>query len=173
LQEFATGVKQLAHQAYTAPPKDNVRRQADKAFADGVDVEDPAIKIQMLLGGEETVNKAIRHALKLLAVRAQKNECQDILGGAESPQPGKKTNENWRAGAVESQSTCGVTGLTGGRQKTMTSVGNEKKDLQNTRELARRSKWRLRNNREPDRGGSQPSGNEWVLVVKGERLHVH
>jgi hypothetical protein len=37
-----------------------------KAFADGV--EDPAIKIQLLLGGEKMMNKALRQALELQTV---------------------------------------------------------------------------------------------------------
>jgi hypothetical protein len=35
-------------------------------FADGV--EDPAIKIQLLVGGEKMVNEALRQALELQAV---------------------------------------------------------------------------------------------------------
>jgi hypothetical protein len=60
LQEFATAIEQLAHRAYPTLPEDHIRREAGKAFADGV--EDPNIKIQLLLGGEKTVNKALsRH----------------------------------------------------------------------------------------------------------------
>jgi hypothetical protein len=55
LQEFATTVKQLACCAYPALPEDHVRREVGKAFADGV--EDPNIKIQLLLGGEKTVTR--------------------------------------------------------------------------------------------------------------------
>jgi hypothetical protein len=66
LQKFATAVKQLAHCAYPALPEDHIRREAGKAFADGV--EDPTIKIQLLLGGEKTVNEALRQALELKAV---------------------------------------------------------------------------------------------------------
>jgi hypothetical protein len=43
LQDFATTVEQLAHSAYTALPKDNVRREAGRAFADRV--EDPDTNI--------------------------------------------------------------------------------------------------------------------------------
>jgi hypothetical protein len=40
LQEFATAVEQLVHRAYTTLPEDNVKGEAGKMFADGV--EDPA-----------------------------------------------------------------------------------------------------------------------------------
>jgi hypothetical protein len=43
LQEFTTTVEQLAHHAYPALPKDHVRREAGKAFTDGL--EDPDTKI--------------------------------------------------------------------------------------------------------------------------------
>jgi hypothetical protein len=44
LQEVTTAAKQLAYRAYPALQEDHIRREAGKAFADGV--EDPAIKIQ-------------------------------------------------------------------------------------------------------------------------------
>jgi hypothetical protein len=43
-----------------------VRRKAGKAFVNGV--EDPDVKIQLLVGGEKTVNEALRQALELQAV---------------------------------------------------------------------------------------------------------
>jgi hypothetical protein len=57
LQEFTTAFQQVAHPTYPALPKDNIRRWVGSAFADGI--EDPVIKIQLLLGGEETVNEAL------------------------------------------------------------------------------------------------------------------
>jgi hypothetical protein len=65
-QEFATAIEQLDHRAYTALPEDHVRKEAGRAFTDGV--EDPDIKIQLLLGGENSVNEALRQALELQAV---------------------------------------------------------------------------------------------------------
>jgi hypothetical protein len=53
LQEFAIAIEQLAHRAYPTLPEDHIKRQAGKAFADGID--DPDIKIQLLLGGEKMV----------------------------------------------------------------------------------------------------------------------
>jgi hypothetical protein len=66
LQESATAIEQLAHRAYPALPEDHVRKEAGRAFTDGV--EDPDIKIQLLLGGEKTVNEALGQALELQAV---------------------------------------------------------------------------------------------------------
>jgi hypothetical protein len=47
-QEFAIAIEQLVHRAYSALPEDHIRREAGKAFASGV--ENPAVKIQLLLG---------------------------------------------------------------------------------------------------------------------------
>jgi hypothetical protein len=47
LQEFSTAIEQFAHHAYSTLPEDDIRREAGKFFADGV--EDPAIKIRLLL----------------------------------------------------------------------------------------------------------------------------
>jgi hypothetical protein len=64
LQEFATAIEQLAHRTYRTLPEDHIRREVGKAFGNGV--EEPDIKIQLLLGGEETVNEASRQALNYM-----------------------------------------------------------------------------------------------------------
>jgi hypothetical protein len=61
LQDFATAIELLAHRAYPTLPENHIGREAGKAFAYGV--EDPDIKIQLLVGGEKTVNDALRQAL--------------------------------------------------------------------------------------------------------------
>jgi hypothetical protein len=78
LQEFATAIEQLAHRAYSALPEDHIRREAGKAFADWV--EDPAIKICLLLVGKKMAKEALRQALELqtmlLAARLQKTSAR-------------------------------------------------------------------------------------------------
>jgi hypothetical protein len=66
LQGFATAIEMLALRAYPNLPADYVAREAGKAFAYGI--RDTDIKIQLLLGGEKTVNEALRQALELQAV---------------------------------------------------------------------------------------------------------
>jgi hypothetical protein len=66
LQKFDTAVKQLSHHAYLALPKNHIRREAGKVFSDRV--EDPTIKLQLLLGGEKSVKEALRQALELQAI---------------------------------------------------------------------------------------------------------
>jgi hypothetical protein len=77
LQEFATAIEHLAHHTYPVLPKDNMR-EASKAFTDGV--EHRAIKIKLLVGGDKTVNEALRQALELqavlLAARPQKTSAR-------------------------------------------------------------------------------------------------
>jgi hypothetical protein len=81
LQKFATAIEHLAH----------IRREAGKAFAD--EVEDSAIKIQLLLGGEKTLNEALRQALELKAVliggRTHKTGVT-IFSGSRSPSTGRR-----------------------------------------------------------------------------------
>jgi hypothetical protein len=85
LQDFATAVEQLAHRAYSTLPEDHIRREAGKAFADGV--EDQDIKMSQLIG-QKTANKALRQALELqavfLAARPHKTSTK-ILWGSRSP----------------------------------------------------------------------------------------
>jgi hypothetical protein len=66
LQEFAMAVEQLTHGAYPVLPEDHIRRQVGKMLADGT--EDPAIKLQLLLGGVTMVNEAVRQDLELQAM---------------------------------------------------------------------------------------------------------
>jgi hypothetical protein len=66
LQDFVTASELLANRAYPTLPEEHIGREAGKAFAYGV--QDPDIKIQLLLGGEKTVNEALRQALELQAV---------------------------------------------------------------------------------------------------------
>jgi hypothetical protein len=80
LQEFTTAVEQLAHCAYPTLPEDHIRRETGKAFTDGI--EDPTIKIQLLLGREKTVNEALWQALQLQAVKLlRKSEWQPRKNG--------------------------------------------------------------------------------------------
>jgi hypothetical protein len=57
LQEFPIAIEQLAYRSNPALSEDHIRREAGKAFTDGV--QDFTIKIQLLLGGEKTVNEAL------------------------------------------------------------------------------------------------------------------
>jgi hypothetical protein len=61
LQEFATAIKQLALRVYPTLPEEHIRQEAGKVFADGV--EDPDIKIQLLLGGKKTMHEALWQAI--------------------------------------------------------------------------------------------------------------
>jgi hypothetical protein len=82
LQDFATAIEQLARRAYPTLSEDHIWREAGKAFAYGVG--DPEIKIQLLLGGEKTVNEALRQALELQAIfvaaRPHKNSTKTYWG---------------------------------------------------------------------------------------------
>jgi hypothetical protein len=87
LEEFARAIEQLAHSAYSTLTEDHIRRGAGKAFADSV--EDPTIKIQLLLGGEQMVNEDLRQGLELQAVllasRPHKMSARKFLGSRSPP----------------------------------------------------------------------------------------
>jgi hypothetical protein len=63
LQDIATAIEMLALRAYPNLPADYVAREAGKAFAYGI--SNAEIKIQLLLGGENTLNEALRQALEI------------------------------------------------------------------------------------------------------------
>jgi hypothetical protein len=111
-------------------PEDHIQNAAGKAYADGI--EDSTLKIQLLLGGEKMVNEALRQALELQAVllaatppKARPRK----FWGSQSPPPSEDTQDEWHAGAVESQATSRVAALMEGRQKTMTSARNLRRGL--------------------------------------------
>jgi hypothetical protein len=66
LQDFASAIELLAHRAYPNLSEDNIGREVRKSFAYGV--QEPDIKIQLLLEAEKTVNEALRQTLELQAV---------------------------------------------------------------------------------------------------------
>jgi hypothetical protein len=68
------------------------------------------------------LNEALRQALELQAMLASKKRVPGHFGGANRPQLGEETEDDWLIGAVGSQAPMG------GRQKTMTSTGNKTKD---------------------------------------------
>jgi hypothetical protein len=130
LQEFATAIEQFAHIAYPILLENRIRREAGKDFADRVD--DPEIKIQLLLGGEKAVKEALRQALEsqavLLAARPHKTSGQIFWGSRLLP-PGEETQDGRHAGAVERQATSRVAVLKEGRQKVTTKARNVTKGL--------------------------------------------
>jgi hypothetical protein len=112
-------VEQLAHCAYPTLPEDHIRREVGK---------DPNIKIQLLLRGEKTINKALRQALELhailVAARSHKTST-NIFSGSQSPPHKKGTQSNQNAGIMENRDTSRVCAPTQGRQK-MTGTRNKK-----------------------------------------------
>jgi hypothetical protein len=82
----------LAHRAYPDLPNDHLRSKAGKAIAEGV--EDPNIKIYLLLGGQKKVNEPLRHVLKLQAVlladRPPQETSTRIFWGSRSRPTGRR-----------------------------------------------------------------------------------
>jgi ribosome-associated translation inhibitor RaiA len=116
LQEFAIDIE-LAHLAYATLPEESIRQEAGKAFVDGV--EDPNIKIQLLLRGGKTVSEALRQALELQAVllvaRPHKTSARTFWG-ADRPPLDEGTPGNQFAGTVENQATSSGAAPTEGSQ---------------------------------------------------------
>jgi hypothetical protein len=80
-------VEQLVNRAYHTLSEDHIRREAGNTFAEGV--EDHEIKVALLIGGEKTVNEALRQALELqaafLAARSQKTSTNTLWGSPSPP----------------------------------------------------------------------------------------
>jgi hypothetical protein len=90
LQEFATAVEQLAHRTYPALPEDYIKEREKGRQGVRRRVRRPCHKeIQLLLGGEKTVNEALRQTLELQAVllapRPQKTSARALWGSRSPP----------------------------------------------------------------------------------------
>jgi hypothetical protein len=154
-------IEQLAHCAYPALPEDHIRREAGKAFADGV--EDPDVKIQLLLGGGKTVNEVLRQALELqsvlLAARLHKMSTRTFWG-SRSPPPWRRDTRRsacWSCGEPgHFRGSCPYGRETENDQR----LKRDERSSRDTREPPRKSEWLQSNNREADRSDGQPLGNE-------------
>jgi hypothetical protein len=173
LQDFATAIEQLAHRAYPTLPEANIRRGAGRAFADGV--EDQDIKISLLIGGEKTVNEALRQALELeavfLAARLHKTSTKTLWGNRSPP--------NRRRDARKSACwNCREPGHFVGNCPYERKADNdrrwkqEERPIRDTRESPRRSEWRPSNNEVTNRRGGQTSGNERGPAERGGRQRI-
>jgi hypothetical protein len=160
LQEFAMAIEQLVHRAYPTLPEDHIKREAGKAFTDGV--EDPDIKMQLLLGGEKTVKEALRQALELQAVlqaaRPHRTRTQTFWGSRSPPTRRRDAGQSgcWSCGEpghFGSNCPYGKKAEYDRRRK------HEDRPSQNAREFRRFEK-RPRDNRETNRKGGKLSGNE-------------
>ncbi|XP_033609725.1 uncharacterized protein LOC117282787 [Cryptotermes secundus] len=144
LQDFATAIELLALRAYPNLPANHIGREAGKAFVYGI--RDADIKIQLLLGGEKTVNEALRQALELQAVLVAARPHGDSTKFRSFPT--QRGDDN--------------------RQHQDRKEG----PLRNKRESPEKSEWRPRNNRETNWRKDQPSGNERRPAEMGERRHM-
>jgi hypothetical protein len=162
LQDFATAIEQLAHRAYPTLPEEHVRRKAGRAFIYGV--VDPDIKIQLLLGGENTVNEALRQALELQAVlvaaKPQKNYAETHQGNWFSPNQQRDIK----------QSGCWSCGEPGHFESNCNNGSQKRRDgpLRDKRGSPRRLEWSK--NGEINR--KYQSGNDRGAAEKGGRRHL-
>jgi hypothetical protein len=60
---YATAIEQVIHRASLALHKEHVRRGTHKAFGNGI--RDRGIKQQLFLGGQRTLNEALKQTLVL------------------------------------------------------------------------------------------------------------
>jgi hypothetical protein len=173
LQDFATAVEQLAHRAYPTLPEDHIRREAGKAFTDGV--EDHEIKVALLIGGKKTVNEALRQALELqavfLAARSNTTSTKTFWESRSPPtqQRNARQSECWSCGeSGHLESTCPY------RRKAENDRRWKPEDRPNrdTRELPRKSEWRA-SNEETNRRVASLRENEEGPEEKGECRSMH
>jgi hypothetical protein len=174
LQDFATAIEQLAHRAYPTLPEDHVRKEAGRAFTYGV--KDPDIKIQLLLGGEKTVNEALGQALELQAVLVAARPAQNntaTYGGNRSPPARRRETRRlgcWSCGeAGHLRSDCPYGRMRENNQRRT----REFWPPENKRESPRGPRWRPSNSGGTDRDSDRLSGNERRPADQGGRRHMH
>jgi hypothetical protein len=174
LQDFATAIEQLAHRAYPTLPEDHVRREAGRAFTYGV--KDPDIKIQLLLGGEKTVNEALGQALELQAVLVVARPYQNITktyGGNRSPPTHRRGTRQLGCWSCEEaghlKSNCSY----GSREDNNQRRNGEFWPPGNKLESPRGPKWRPSNNGGTSRDSDQLSGNGQGPTERSGRRHMH
>jgi hypothetical protein len=155
------GPPRLPHSA-----EEHIRREAGKTFADGV--EDPDIENQLLLGGEKTVNEALRQALVqqavLLAPRSHKMSAMIFWGSRSPPTRRREARKSacWSCGDPgHFQGSCTY----GREEENDRSRKHENRPTRDTRESPRKFEWRLNNHREADSRGGQLSGNRYLLIA--------
>jgi hypothetical protein len=162
LQDFATAIELLARRTYPNLPADHIGREAGKAFV--YEIKDADIKIQLLLGGEKTVNEALRQALEL----------QAVLVAARPHEESTKTYRKYRSPPNQRRDRrqsgcwrCGELGHFGNNcpyERTADSEirrGNENRPGRYTQELPRHR------NEDTNKKSNQPSGNERRSAEKG------
>jgi hypothetical protein len=174
LREFATAIEQLAYRAYPTLPEEHIRWEAGCEFVDGV--EDTSIKIKLLLGGEKTVNEALRQALELqavfLAARLQKTIANTFWGSRSLLTRKRKAKQSgcWSCGEPDHfKSNCRYGSKTVKDQRQR----NKGRPRRNRWESPRRSEWRPSCHRETNRKGGQLSGNERRQAEMGRLQRVH
>jgi hypothetical protein len=174
LQDFATAIEQLAHRAYPTLPEDHVRREAGRVFTYGV--RDPDIKIQLLLGGEKSVNETLGQALELQAIWVAASPAQNntaTYGGNRSPPARRREIRRlgcWNCGeAGHLRSDCPY-----GRMR----ENNRRRDREfwppeNKRESPRGPRWQPCNSGGMGRDNYRLSGNGQKPADQGGRRHMH
>jgi hypothetical protein len=161
MQNFATAIEELAHRAYPTLPVDHIGREKGKAFANGV--QDPDTKIQMLLGGEKTVNEDLRQTLELQAVlvtaRTYKNNIKTYRQDQSPPTQRRNAGQSgcWKRGEP---GYFGNNYPYGGKADDDRSLKYDEKPNRDTRESTRRPECRPSNIREDDKSGGHLSGTE-------------
>jgi hypothetical protein len=163
LQDFAITVEQLAHRAYPTLPDEHKRQEAGRAFVDGI--EYPDIKIKLLLGGEKTVNEALRQALELqamlLVARPHKSSTMTIWGRRSPPTRRRdaRKSECWSCGEPgHFKSTCPYKRKANNDQRRE----HENRPSRARQENPRRSERWPSNNKEPKMRG-------WPIVGKAAK----
>jgi hypothetical protein len=150
-----------------------MKREAGKAFTDGV--EDQDIKISLLIGGEKTVNEALRQALELqavfLAARLHKTSTKTLWRSRSPP--------TRRRDARKSASwNCREPGHFMDNCRYERKADNdrrwkeEERPIRDTREASRRSECRPSYNEVTNRRGGLPSGNERGPAERGGRRRI-
>jgi hypothetical protein len=79
LQEIATAIKQLAHHVFPALLEDHVRREAGKAFVNGLKDKHKTAAVYFWEARERSTRPLSHKPSSRVVHQARENECQNIL----------------------------------------------------------------------------------------------
>jgi hypothetical protein len=132
LQEFAAAIYHSANRVNVEVPEYLISKEASLSFADGIRERD--IRLQLLLGGKETLGEAVNQVLELeavdIAVVAPSRVRQTMartFWRSHPPPPKRKdeTTDSIRTGAVGASATF-ERSVPMNRMKKTTGVGGER-----------------------------------------------
>jgi hypothetical protein len=170
LQDFATAIQQLARGAYPPSPEEHIRKEAGKAFVEGI--KDYEIKIRLLLGGEKTLSEALEVHAVLIAARSERSN-NGVSSWTRSPPIKRRDAKGSGSWDYKKSDNFWSRHHYGRATADDRYQHRDERPPRDTQEPPKTPERRPRNVRETGTRNGQPSGNGRRPAEKGERRQVH